>query len=143
MGWELLNPVETEVVWDGGVYNTNVRATPKRQHPFAAASHFGSGMATWYLPFLFRTSPDLGLVIAGPANHERDDAVPLDAFVRTDWLPFPFTMNWRLLKKNEPVVFKEGEPICRVYPFPIALLEETKLEITRMEELLLNWPRHA
>ncbi len=133
MGWEILNPVDVTLVWDGGELNTNVQATSKEPHPFAAASHFGGGIATWYLPFLFRTSPDLGLVVTGPANHERDDATPLDAFVRTDWLPFPFTMNWRLLKRDTPVTFKSGEPICRIYPFPIELLEETRLEITALE----------
>lgn len=134
MGWELLNPVEARVSWNGGSLNPDVTIQTDGQSPFSAGSHFGSGIVTWYLPFLFRTAPDMGLVVAGPANHDRDDAVPLDAFVRTDWLPFPFTMNWRLLRQNEEIVFKKGEPICRVYPFPLALLEETTLEITRLED---------
>lgn len=134
MGWEILNPVETTLLWDGESSNTSLTSTPTSANAFAATSHFGCGIATWYLPFLFRTSPELGLVVTGPANHDRNDAVPLDAFVRTDWLPFPFTMNWRLLNKNTPVTFKANEPICRIYPFPIALLENTKLEIHSLAE---------
>lgn len=134
MGWEILNPVDATVRWDGGMMNTDVRVKPAAPSPFAASSHFGGGVVTWYLPFLFRTSPDLGLVVTGPANHDRDDAVPLDAFVRTDWLPFPFTMNWRLTRKNEDVTFKANEPICRVFPFPISLLEETTLEMTNLAD---------
>jgi len=132
-GWEILNPVDSEIVWNGGDGNLDMRIGGVR-HPLGAQSHFGTGMVTWYLPFLFRTSPDCGLVVTGPANHEHDDAVPLDAFVRTDWLPFPFTMNWRLTRKNEPVRFKAGEPICRIYPMPIALMNETELEVHRIEE---------
>jgi hypothetical protein len=129
MGWELLNPVDCELLWDGGELNTSLRVKSAHHSRFGASSHFGCGIATWYVPFLFRTSADLGLVVTGPANHGHDDAVPLDAFVRTDWLPFPFTMNWRLTRKNEPVKFRAGEPLCRIYPYPIALLEETRLEI--------------
>lgn len=133
MGWELLNPVESEFTWNGGELNNALAVRNKQNSPFAGSSHFGCGIVTWYLPFLFRTSPDLGLMVTGPANHERSDATPLDAFVRTDWLPFPFTMNWRLNRKHAPTVFSEGEPLCRIVPYPIALLEETTLEIQQLE----------
>ncbi len=133
MGWELLNPVDAQVRWDGGDFNMNLQLLSK-PHRFGAGSHFGCGIVTWYVPFLFRTSPDLGLMITGPANQEHNNAVPLDAFVRTDWLPFPFTMNWRLTEANTVVEFKAGEPICRILPYPLALLEETKLEIHELAE---------
>lgn len=133
MGWELLNPVDAEVYWDGGALNTNLTVRSPR-HRFGAGSHFGCGIVTWYVPFLFRTSPDLGLMVTGPANHESDLAVPLDAFVRTDWLPFPFTMNWRMTQANTPVKFDAGSPICRVIPYPLALLEETELEISHLAD---------
>jgi hypothetical protein len=133
MGWELCNPVDSEIIWDGSELNPGLTVKNANHSRFAASSHFGCGIATWYLPFLFRTSPDLGLVVTGPANHGHDNATPLDAFVRTDWLPFPFTMNWRLTRRNEPVVFKAGEPICRIYPYPIALLENTRLEIHNLD----------
>lgn len=133
MGWELLNPVDAMVRWDGSELNTGVQVR-SQPHRFGPASHFGCGIVTWYLPFLFRTSPDLGLIVTGPANHEHNLAVPLDAFVRTDWLPFPFTMNWRLTEPDKIVEFAAGEPICRVLPYPLALLEETTLEIHDLAE---------
>jgi len=118
MGWEILNPSASEVSWDGGDLTNALRIDTDEPGKLTAASHFGSGMVTWYMPFLFRTSPDLGLLVTGPSNHEHNKAVPLDAFVRTDWLPFPFTMNWRLM------------------PYPITMLDETNLEI----DLLSNDP---
>ncbi len=129
MGWEILNPSTSEVRWDGGDLTNTMRIETETPGKFTAASHFGTGMVTWYVPFLFRTSPDLGLLVTGPANHEHNNAVPLDAFVRTDWLPFPFTMNWRITQTDTPVKFEAGEPICRILPYPIAMLNETKLEI--------------
>ena len=134
MGWELLNPSSSDVTWDGG--DLNSAKTVKTDNPgkFTASSHFGSGIVTWYVPFLFRTSPDLGLLVTGPANHEHRDAVPLEAFIRTDWLPFPFTMSWKLTAKNTAVTFVAGDVIARVMPFPIALLEDTKLEIAALAD---------
>ncbi len=134
MGWELLNPVDVEISWTGieGGDQLNIKA--ERKDPFAPLPHFGSGTITWYLPFLFRTPPEYALLISGPANHDKQYLTPLDAFVRTDWVPFPFTMNWRFTEANKTVKFKAGEPICRITPYPIALLNEVELELHDMNE---------
>ncbi len=136
MGWELLNPATSKVRWDGGDLTDAITINTEMPGRFAAASHFGTGIVTWYLPFVFRTSPDLGLYVTGPGNHDHNDAAPLDAFIRTDWLPFPFTLNWRILRKNTDVEFKAGMPLARIMPFPLAMIDETRLEI----DLLNNDP---
>lgn len=132
MGWELLNPVDTVVGWTGGPANTDVIVRSAGAHRFGAVSHFGAAIVTWYVPFVFRTSPDLGLIVTAPANHELTDAAPLDAFVRTDWLPFPFTLNWRITRARVDVSIPKGMPLARILPYPLALLEETSLEIVEL-----------
>lgn len=134
MGWELLNPVDAVAVWSGGPMNTDVQIRQAKPDKFGAVSHFGAGVVTFYVPFLFRTSPELGLLVTGPANQDGANAVPLDAFVRTDWLPFPFTMNWRLTRAREEARFSAGDPIARILPFPIAMLDETTLEVTDLAD---------
>ncbi|WP_051275611.1 DUF6065 family protein [Aestuariibacter salexigens] len=129
MGWELLNPVDAHITWTGKEGGDQLNFKVSARHPFAPVPHFGGGTVTWYLPFLFRTPPEYGLLISGPANHDKQHATPLDALVRTDWVPFPFTMNWRLTTPNEPVIFRAGEPICRIMPYPLALLNEMQMEI--------------
>ncbi|HMZ02762.1 MAG TPA: DUF6065 family protein, partial [Burkholderiaceae bacterium] len=57
-------------------------------------SHFGSGILTFSLPYLFRTSPGYGMLVRGPTNCAKDGAAPLDGIVETDWAPYSFTMNW-------------------------------------------------
>lgn len=138
MGWELLNPSENSCSWDGGEQTTALTIEGERTR-FGMGSHFGCGVITWYIPFLFRTSAELGLYITGPANHDKNGVTPLDAFVRTDWLPFPFTLNWRMMDKDRKVSFAAGEPIARIMPFPLAMLDETKLEI----DMLNNDPGFA
>ncbi len=134
MGWEILNPVDVELRWSGRDKGDQIEVKAASRDPFAPHPHFGSGTVTWYLPFLFRTPPEYGLIVTGPANHDKDHIVPLDAFVRTDWIPFPFTMNWRLTTPDTTVRFEAGEPICRLLPYPLALLNEMHIEVHDMHE---------
>jgi len=134
MGWEILNPVDVDMSWTGKEQGDQLNIRPSRPDPFAPQPHFGSGTVTWYIPFLFRTPPEYGLLVTGPANQDKSAITPLDAFIRTDWLPFPFTMNWRFTAANQDVTFKAGEPICRIVPYPIALLQEMELEIHDLNE---------
>jgi hypothetical protein len=134
MGWEILNPVDSEICWTGLDDGDQLNIETAHQDPFGPKPHFGTGTVTWYIPFLFRTPPDYGLLISGPANQDKNFAVPLDAFIRSDWLPFPFTMNWRMTEPNKTVKFKAGEPICRIMPYPLSLLNDMQLEIHDMQE---------
>ena len=52
-------------------------ARAAKPDPFAPRPHFGSGTVTWYLPFLFRTPPDYGLIVTGPANQDKAHIVAL------------------------------------------------------------------
>ena len=134
MGWEILNPVDAEITWTGKEQGDQLKIKTERQDPFSPRPHFGSGTVTWYLPFLFRTPDEYGLMITGPANHDKAGITPLDAFVRTDWVPFPFTMNWRITQPDLPIKFAAGEPICRIIPYPLALLNDMQMEIHDLHE---------
>ncbi len=133
MGWELLNGVDCEMVWNGLSAAAGVTIYRHQQQGLGPRSHFGMGTVTWDIPFLFRTPPDYGLVVTGPGNHDRAHIAPLDGFVRTDWVPFPFTMNWRITTANQAVRFAAGEPICRIYPYPLALLEHSEIEVHELD----------
>jgi len=134
MGWEILNPVDAEITWQGKDQGDQLEIKTSANDPFGPKPHFGSGTVTWYIPFLFRTPPDCGLLVTGPANQDKNFAVPLDAFIRTDWLPFPFTMSWRLTEANKNVKFKAGEAICRILPYPLALLNDMEMDICELND---------
>jgi hypothetical protein len=87
------------------------------------SSHFGTGVITFSMPYLFRTPAGMNLWVKGPANHIKDGVQALEGVVETDWLPATFTMNWKLTRPHFPVRFEKGEPICMVVPFPRGLLE--------------------
>ncbi len=134
MGWEILNPVAAEFYWSGMSDLAHLKVWTERRHRWGPKTHFGNGVVTWELPYLFRTPPEYGMVITGPANHDKTGIVPLDGFVRTDWLPYPFTMSWRLTEPNRAVRFEEGEPIGRIYPYPLGVLDEFELHPADWDE---------
>jgi hypothetical protein len=86
-------------------------------------SHFGYGVVTFTLPYLFRTPRGINLWVKGPSNSIKDGAQPLEGVVETDWLPSSFTMNWKLTRPDHPVRFERGEPICMLVPVPRGLAE--------------------
>ena len=80
-----------------------------------AVSHFAFGIVTFHLTWLFRTEPGWHLVATGPLNVVKDGIMPLSGVIETDWLPYPFTMNWKMTRPGR-VQFRKDEPICMIYP---------------------------
>ncbi len=116
-GWFLLNHQRCRAVWRGGRSPAAVEI--QADGPLTGGlpiSHFGHGILTWKIPFLFRTPSGFNLVVRGPTNTLKDGAVPLDAIVETDWAVATFTMNWKFTRPGVWVVFESGEAICMICP---------------------------
>jgi len=86
-------------------------------------AHFGYGVITFRPHWLFRTTEGHNLWVRGPANGDKDGALPLEGVVETDWLPYTFTMNWKMTRSRFPVLFRAGEPICSLVPYPRGYIE--------------------
>ena len=123
-GWVVLNPEPVRVVWDGTDVIDGVAIEPLGAGAAAASSHFGHGILTWNLPYLFRTPPGYNLLVRGPANWPKDGVTALEGIVETDWAVATFTMNWKLTRAHLPVTFDAGEPICMIVPQRRGELEE-------------------
>jgi|SRR5215217_1115664 len=113
-GWEILCPVGFTAEWNGGAHQDCITLTPDHPHPDFhdfAKSHFSRGIITMHSGYLFRTPPGWSMWVQGPPNHIKDGIQPLQGLVETDWLPFPFTMNWMFTRPGR-VKFAKGEPFC-------------------------------
>src|SRR6188472_1682483 len=115
-GWLILNPDPIQATWDGSDRLDGVAIEPLSARLPTVRSHFGSGVLTWNVPYLFRTSAGYNLHVRGPANAPKDGATPLEGIVETDWSPATFTVNWKLTRPGLPVVFEADEPICMIAP---------------------------
>jgi hypothetical protein len=117
-GWFILNDQAVECIWNGtrDVSGVRIRHLDKNAPRALVTSHFGEGIITWHIPFLFRTSPGFNLLVRGPSNWPKDGVQALDGLVETDWTPATFTMNWKITRPRKWVRFDAGEPVCMVVP---------------------------
>jgi hypothetical protein len=94
---------------------------------------FRARRADVHAGYLFRTSPSWALWARGSPNSAKGKLVPLDGVVETDWLDFPFTMNWRFTRPGT-VRFEAGEPFCFITPVPHLLLDRVQPQIRPLED---------
>ena len=97
------------------------------------ASHFGYGIVTFQLSYLFRTEPGWDLVASGSWNRPKDGIAALTGVIETDWLPFPFTMNWQMTRPGT-VRFERDEPICTIFPVAREALTSVEPEIVALDD---------
>lgn len=135
-GWIVRSPATFQAVWNGGpgIGDTALLVIPEDQRfENQILSHFGWGIITFSLPWLFRTPEGYAMWVRGPTNTPRNSITPLDGIVETDWASSTFTMNWRLTEPDKIVRFKKGEPICHLLPVRVADLERFSPEVQRID----------
>jgi hypothetical protein len=134
-GWHVLNTHAVEAVWDGGAGAEAITIRVlSGEGPCPATSHFGHGILTWSIPFLFRTPPGFNLLARGPANSPKDGVCALEGLVETDWAVSPFTMNWKITRPNYPIRFEEAEPVCFLAPQRRGELEAFEPAVADLED---------
>lgn len=136
-GWAVLCPCDVAITWDGRDYlgGIEVKVADADSRWLAyIRDHFGAGILTFSIPYLFRTPPGYGLLVRGPANRWTAGVSPLEGLVETDWSVSTFTMNWRILEADRVVRFKKGDPICVLTPFAMESLEAFEPEMKRITD---------
>ena len=116
-GWFLLNERPFKARWNGARDPSGLEIRYLTEGAGGrVTSHFGEGIITWHIPYLFRTPEGYNLLVRGPANWPKDAAYPLEGLVESDWSPATFTMNWKLTRTDHWVRFDRGEPVCMLVP---------------------------
>ena len=127
-GWEIINPVGFTAEWNGGTQNEDITLRADRPHPDfhdLVKAHVGGGVLTFHPGYLFRTPKGWDLLAGGPPNLPKDGIQPLQGLVETDWLPFPFTMNWIFTRPGR-VRFEKGEPFCFITLTPHRVMDSVQ-----------------
>lgn len=131
-GFELLAPEELQIFYAEGSGLDAITFKPKADW---AMSHFGYGIVTFIIPYLFRTPAGIHLYIAGPANMGKVKLEALEGIYESDHAPQTFTMNWRFTAWNASALFREGEPICRIFPVKAGILENSMPKVIPFEKV--------
>ena len=146
-GWEILCPVAIEIAWNGGerIEDLTVRAvqpsTDGRPVFDFCRSHFACGIVTFHTDYIFQTGDEWDLLATGPFNSPKQDIYPLTGIIETNWLPYPFTMNWQVMKPGR-VVFEKDEPFCFIFPVKKHAVLDCEPEIYDIGEDLDLMRRH-
>ncbi|MBB5751227.1 DUF6065 family protein [Prosthecomicrobium pneumaticum] len=135
MGWEILCPTGIVAEWNGemGLDAITVTTGDGGSAEGIASSHFGHGVLTFHVRYLFRTDPGFGLWVRGVPNLPKDGIAPLEGIVETDWLAFTFTMNWQFTRPGL-VRFAQGEPFCFVTPVEYRALDDVVPEVVALDD---------
>lgn len=143
-GWDVLCPFKVTAHWNGGLAVEDITINTEAEEDKKLLDHvlrsnFSRGIITFHTGFLFRTSPGWNLLATGTFNRPKPKAFPLTGIIETDWLPYPFTMNWQLMSPGTHT-FEKDEPICTVMPIPKNYLQEVTPEIYDMkDDLVLSY----
>jgi hypothetical protein len=128
-GWEILCSSGFLAVWNGEGASEAISIVPDSDVAPPAVSHFGHGVLTFFIPYLFRTEPGFDLMVQGPINRPKDAIAGLTGVIESDWSPYSFTMNWIFTRPGTPVRFEKGEPLCHIFPIRRGDLESIVPEI--------------
>jgi len=134
VGWEILNPVAFTARWSGkgGLDAISIKFHDRESE--LIGSHFGHGVLTFSMGYLFRTTKSHNLWVKGPANRPKDAIAPLEGIIETDWAPFTFTMNWQFTRKRHKVTFEKDEPIATVLPYPRHYVRKFDAKLKNLNE---------
>jgi len=115
-GWCVRLKEPVDVLWTGRRGIGGVQVEGSERVKLDVASHFGNGIVTFRLPWLFRTEPGYNLLVRGPANDPKDGLSPLEGLVETDWSVASFTMNWQITRPHQRFTFGDGDTVCMLVP---------------------------
>ncbi|WP_300437494.1 DUF6065 family protein [uncultured Mameliella sp.] len=133
-GWQVLCPSGFRVRMIGDDDRPKLEFEYDEPDTPPAVSHFGHGILTFHIGAVFETDPGHALYLTGPVNCPKQGIMPLSGIVETDWLPFTFTMNWRLMFRQAWIRFEKDEPFCMFFPVRLAEIEETRIEIGELAD---------
>jgi hypothetical protein len=134
-GWEILCPFGFTAEWTGGAATADLTIIPDAPVDDPGqfvSSHFAFGALTFHTGYLFRTPPGWATQVTGAPNQIKHGVRALDGLVETDWLPFPFTMNW-LFTGPGRVRFEKDEPFCFVNVVPHGEVDRVEPVIRSLE----------
>jgi Family of unknown function (DUF6065) len=129
-GWMILNDRQIEMTWNGGKNPSDLLISiPEGGATSCVFSHFGNGIATWKLPFLFRLPSEVNLRLRGPTNWPREGAFPIEQLLDPASGNVDVWMNWKVTAIGIPIRFEVGEPLCMIYPELRGLTDEVDPQI--------------
>jgi len=140
-GYHIACPFNLRVRWNGsnaanGVEIECLDEDFKEMLPDLFASHFGSGILTFRMPWIIRSDTvGIGAEITGSPNQWIPGLFPLQGMVQTWGHASSATMNWRLQYKDTDFYIPVGFPIAFIRPVSFEMLEQLQVDQVDFDKL--------
>ncbi|MGI9515137.1 MAG: DUF6065 family protein [Anderseniella sp.] len=144
-GWQIRLIDGCRLKWNGGNLPGSLKVETDSGTDDVVVSHFGNGIVTFKVHCLFRTDPGINLWVTGPVNSFKDGVQAISGLLETDWMPYTFTMNWKMTRKRKWIRFEKGDPIAQLFPVPRGIVDTTEPKLRRLaddealNEMVLGW----
>jgi hypothetical protein len=122
------------VVWNGGNSKDDMNVTvitegidPKYPTPLMV-THFGFGVLTIEVPYIFRTPPGVNLMTINPPNYIIKNATVMTGVIESDNIRVPFTFNLRIQEPNVLTSFPAGTPLAGFIPIQRGFADKFELK---------------
>jgi len=144
-GWDIISPVDFTVQWDGRQAPDAVKVfCDNPGNNMIPTTLFGEGTFTVHTGYVFKTEYPYAVYVTGPVNEPKHGVIPLSGIVETHWLPFSFTINWKLTSPGV-VNFRKGDVLCHIFPVNLEVFDNMQPEIklisndSEFEKLYNEW----
>jgi hypothetical protein len=121
-GYVVKSEYDMTLEWNGGdtIYDISCISSENEEvmktlYP-KISSHFGSGILTVNIPFIFRTSPGVNLMTINPPNYQLPGLTVMSGSVETDNLRYTFSINLKINLINTKIFIPKGYPLAAIIP---------------------------
>lgn len=136
-GWEVYSPISFTAIWDGSMGQSSVSGISfrsKDDHNLLPKHHFGNGILTWDTGFIIKTEFPYAMFVNSPSNTITKNVTPLSGIVETYWLPFTFTLNWKINDPGHPVIINKGDVLAQIFPVQINVFDDMEVVVKNTTE---------
>lgn len=127
IGWSLSCKEDIVFTWDGinDVSDSHVVIS----NPPGAYSGRGQSSVSLQTGLLFRTDPDVSILIINPVNYFNTDFETMSALISTSFFDNPLPLAIKARVPNKEVTIKAGTPVATIIPISLTKLNNTDIQI--------------
>jgi len=128
IGWNVSCNKDIVFLWNG------INDTSSDNIKIIEGSDFtytGRGQSTVSIQtgIVFRTKPNLSLMVINPVNYFNDDFETMSSLISTSWYDNDYPIAIKAKIPNKEITVKAGQPVATIVPISLTDLDNTSIEV--------------
>lgn len=127
-GWGISFPKDISFIWNGNTdpNPNNIKILEGEEYVYTER---GNNLITFKTGLMFKTPENLTLMVYPIPNYFIDGAEPLSVLLNTSFLKGDLHPSWKIIKANEIITIKAGDPVIAIMPIDLELIQGSKIFI--------------